>query len=401
MKVLILNYQVAEIFNTISGEIPTTGQQATFIRLFGCPVGCRFCDTLYTVPWDKSGYKLGYLKGALKGDGHLGSANKDATRSFWFQVKDKEFVDTFVQFFEEVFGKEFARSVKIHYAGGHKTGWPKSQIYEVRCGIQKIVKSLQEMPATEEQWRGFAAGFFDAEGSCSEHQIGYSNQDLFLLESLQAFLAQWQIPFRITKPDKDGTYALMLRATFDKQNLTNLVKGQKYHYNKQRFFDFVRPRLSRKYIGVKKRWVPHIMNEIQIIEHCTHKLIVLTGGSPTLQKLDSLIQNLQKKSHVVQLETEGTYPLGERIPDIVVCSPKARMGYKIHPELIQHINFLKYVVDSDFTEDAVLKGTKIPIYLMPEGYPPKQENIKQVLNYLAAHPNWSFGPRLHTWIGVE
>jgi len=42
--------RVAEIFFSIQGEGPTAGLPAVFIRLQGCSVGCRWCDTKYS--WD-------------------------------------------------------------------------------------------------------------------------------------------------------------------------------------------------------------------------------------------------------------------------------------------------------------------------------------------------------------
>jgi 7-carboxy-7-deazaguanine synthase len=42
--------RIAEIFFSIQGEGPTAGLPAVFIRLQGCSVGCRWCDTKYS--WD-------------------------------------------------------------------------------------------------------------------------------------------------------------------------------------------------------------------------------------------------------------------------------------------------------------------------------------------------------------
>lgn len=48
---------VAEIFGpTFQGEGPSTGQLAAFVRLGGCNLTCRACDTPYT--WDASRYDL-------------------------------------------------------------------------------------------------------------------------------------------------------------------------------------------------------------------------------------------------------------------------------------------------------------------------------------------------------
>jgi 7-carboxy-7-deazaguanine synthase len=45
--------RVAETFHSLQGEGPSTGVPAHFLRLQGCDVGCRWCDTRYT--WDPAG----------------------------------------------------------------------------------------------------------------------------------------------------------------------------------------------------------------------------------------------------------------------------------------------------------------------------------------------------------
>jgi 7-carboxy-7-deazaguanine synthase len=45
--------RIAECFFSIQGEGVTAGMPAVFIRLQGCSVGCRWCDTKYS--WDPTG----------------------------------------------------------------------------------------------------------------------------------------------------------------------------------------------------------------------------------------------------------------------------------------------------------------------------------------------------------
>jgi 7-carboxy-7-deazaguanine synthase len=39
--------RVTEIFHSIQGESSTVGQPTVFVRLTGCPLRCRYCDTTY------------------------------------------------------------------------------------------------------------------------------------------------------------------------------------------------------------------------------------------------------------------------------------------------------------------------------------------------------------------
>lgn len=41
--------KVVEIFNSIEGEGKRAGLPATFIRLFGCNLRCKYCDSMYAV----------------------------------------------------------------------------------------------------------------------------------------------------------------------------------------------------------------------------------------------------------------------------------------------------------------------------------------------------------------
>ena len=39
--------RITEIFHALQGEASTSGAPTTFIRLTGCPLRCRYCDTAY------------------------------------------------------------------------------------------------------------------------------------------------------------------------------------------------------------------------------------------------------------------------------------------------------------------------------------------------------------------
>ncbi len=64
--------RVSEIFHSLQGEGPSAGTPAHFVRLQGCDVGCRWCDTKYT--WDATGGRETGIEAALDEACALGEA---------------------------------------------------------------------------------------------------------------------------------------------------------------------------------------------------------------------------------------------------------------------------------------------------------------------------------------
>lgn len=56
----VSGYRISEIFLSLQGEGPSAGTPAHFVRLQGCTVGCRWCDTKYS--WDQDGGSAGTLE---------------------------------------------------------------------------------------------------------------------------------------------------------------------------------------------------------------------------------------------------------------------------------------------------------------------------------------------------
>jgi organic radical activating enzyme len=70
--VVATKLRVAESFLSLQGEGPTAGTPAHFLRLQGCDVGCRWCDSKYT--WDAAGGDAVPLDRALADLRALGEA---------------------------------------------------------------------------------------------------------------------------------------------------------------------------------------------------------------------------------------------------------------------------------------------------------------------------------------
>lgn len=64
--------RISETFLSLQGEGPSAGTPAHFLRLQGCSVGCRWCDTKYT--WDAGGGREEEIEAALGQVAALGPA---------------------------------------------------------------------------------------------------------------------------------------------------------------------------------------------------------------------------------------------------------------------------------------------------------------------------------------
>lgn len=117
--------------------------------------------------------------------------------------------------------------------------------------------------------------------------------------------------------------------------------------------------------------VDEILKKVISIK-CSAKLVVITGGEPFRQNINSLCQALLRHNFAVQIETNGT--LYTEIPEAVqlVCSPKSSNGqyYPIRPEILEKTIALKFLISvnhEEYSDIAEVGQSKydIPVYVQP------------------------------------
>jgi organic radical activating enzyme len=131
------------------------------------------------------------------------------------------------------------------------------------------------------------------------------------------------------------------------------------------------------------------------------KIVVITGGEPTMYNLSHLTSELKKASLRTHLETSGAYPLtGEW--DWVCFSPKKFKPP--HASVAAQANELKVVIfhKSDFAwaeEFAELVKSNCELFLQPE-WSKEKEVLPLIIEYVKANPKWKISAQVHKYIDV-
>ena len=130
------------------------------------------------------------------------------------------------------------------------------------------------------------------------------------------------------------------------------------------------------------------------------KLVVITGGEPTLYDLGPLVEILHKRDKYVAIETNGTRAIPDSWKiDWITASPKPLSNYK----LLCRADELKYVVDELFAVDRI-HSQAVPrgrIFLQVEGG--QTESAQKAYRLVMKHPELELrlGIQLHKIINVQ
>ncbi len=125
------------------------------------------------------------------------------------------------------------------------------------------------------------------------------------------------------------------------------------------------------------------------VAKCPARMVVLTGGEPSLAIDESFVNLLHDLGKYVCIETNGTHPVPANI-DWITCSPKGA------PVVLNRIDEVKVV----FTEGAdVERYASIPAkahFLQPCSC----LNTTEVIAYIQKHPHWRLSLQTHKLTGI-
>lgn len=134
------------------------------------------------------------------------------------------------------------------------------------------------------------------------------------------------------------------------------------------------------------------MTDEQILEQILQypaRMVILTGGEPSLWIDESFIEMLHSSGLYVCIETNGTNPLPKSI-DWVTCSPKD--GGEV---VLKHMDEVK----------VVYQGQDISVYeKLPARHfflqPCSCQNTAETVQCILKHPHWRLSLQTHKYIGI-
>lgn len=338
-------------------------------------------------------YLKGYLMGAYAGDG--GSSYYQGYHKLHWTVCNKEFADRIAKYLNY-----FGRNVTL---SKRKT---KADRKVYRTGsILTNVEFILDYPETDEQRRGYIAGFFDAEGTGTKNDLVIAQLDPKLLHRVKSMLKVFDFDTTLDThaPDKrNGNIMHGLRVLGGRSEVS-------------RFFVIMNPAISRKnktrpskaqltatevcsvkpagtrqvynimtsqgnfFAGgylvdqcdTKETWHVVPEDEVDILEDALgptpnfarvdqdeitryikhrwphQRWILLSGGEPADQPLIPLVNALKMGGLKVALETSGTAPgfIGAGC-DWVVVSPKINIpgGKEVRDDALTAADEIKMVI---------------------------------------------------------
>ncbi len=125
-----------------------------------------------------------------------------------------------------------------------------------------------------------------------------------------------------------------------------------------------------------------------------HRLVVATGGEPTLQLDAALVEALRARGFKVAVESNGTLPCPE--VDWLTVSPKA--GTRV---VQRRGDELKLVFpQAGLPPDTVEGWDFAHFFLQPMDGPEREANTRAAAQYCLAHPRWRLSLQTHKLIGL-
>lgn len=120
--------------------------------------------------------------------------------------------------------------------------------------------------------------------------------------------------------------------------------------------------------------------------------VILTGGEPSLQATESLVDKIHSLGKKVAMETNGTHAVPQNL-DWVTLSPKEGKA-----PILTEANEVKVVFTEHNDVERWHEQIKAEHYFLQ---PCSCKNTKETVQYILEHPYWRLSLQTHKYIGIE
>lgn len=131
------------------------------------------------------------------------------------------------------------------------------------------------------------------------------------------------------------------------------------------------------------------------------KWIIWTGGEPTIQLTDEILQLFRDKGYKQAIETNGTRRVPELI-DYITCSPK--LSYASIKTRIPKVNEIRIPIKKGDTLPDTSIFPEADNYFVSPIFDNDQinwENVTYCVEIVKQHPEWSLSLQMHKLIRIE
>ena len=138
------------------------------------------------------------------------------------------------------------------------------------------------------------------------------------------------------------------------------------------------------------------MEESEIAEKASKYAVpwvILTGGEPSLQASERLVDFLHQQGKKVAIETNGTLMVPSNL-DWITLSPKTEKT-----PILNKANEVKIVFDGNEERlEHYYQSIQAEHYFLQ---PCSCKNTQETVRYILEHPHWRLSLQTHKYIGIE
>ena len=161
------------------------------------------------------------------------------------------------------------------------------------------------------------------------------------------------------------------------------------------------------------------IQDLYDIPNKRRKMVVLTGGEPSLQVDKPLVDALHHAGFYICIETNGTHPLPAGI-DWITCSPKEsslqHSATSKQPLALRKVNEVKVVFtgtyDPEIWRDQLeaehwllqplrFAGEWLIEHTVDEWEDDRNDNLDDTVRYILSHPFWRLSIQVHKIVGLR